>query len=238
MKGLLILVCFNQELEIERVLRKVKEHHPIADAVVVDDGSSDRSAAIARDLGFTVLAHERNRGVGASIRTGIEEARKRGSYEFVIVMACNGKMDPADIPIVAGPILEDHADYVQGSRYLEPGRSVELTRFRRVAIPLFTAFTSALLVKSFTDVTCGFRAYRLSILEHPKVRLDQPWLDRYELEYYVHYWACRLGFRVVEAPVTMDYSHLRQDRKSKIQPLSGWWSMIRPIVFLTLRIKR
>ena len=109
--------------------------------------------------------------------------------------------------------------------------------FRRLAIPLFTLAASISLRRRFTDITCGFRAYKLSILDSPKVDLDQQWLERYEMEYYIHFWACRLGVRIKEVPVEIAYAHLEKHRRSKIKPFVGWWSMIRPFVFLTLHIK-
>jgi dolichol-phosphate mannosyltransferase len=237
MKGLLILVNYNQEQEIGRVLDKVARAHPVDQAVVVDDGSTDRSPEIARARGFRLLAHPGNQGVGAAIRTGLRTAQAEG-YDYVVIMACNGKMDPKDIPALAGPILQGQADYVQGSRYLQGGGSIQLTAFRRVAIPLFSVAVSVLLRRRFTDATCGFRAYRVAVLSDPRMQLDQPWLDRYELEYYIHYWVCKGQYRIREVPVTMDYSHLESTRRSKIKPFSGWWSMVRPFVFLALGIKR
>jgi dolichol-phosphate mannosyltransferase len=238
MNGMLILVNYNQELEIERVLDRVALDYKIADTVIVDDGSSDRSPQMARDRGFHVIAHPKNRGVGAGIRTGIDHARASGRYQYVIIMASNGKMHSSDIPALTAPILKEGADYVQGNRFLQSGGSIALTPFRRVAIPVFAFLVSVLLGKRFTDVSCGFRSYRLSLFDNPKMNIWQPWLDKYELEYYIHYWACRLGYKVAEAPVRMDYSKLRKDRKSKIIPFIGWWSMIRPFLYLSLGFRK
>jgi len=147
-------------------------------------------------------------------------------------------MRPAEIGRVAGPVERGEADYVQGSRFLAEGASESLTPFRRIAIPAFSITTSVLFHRRFTDITCGFRAYTLDWLERPEINLNQEWLERYELEYYIHYWAVRSGIRIVEVPVTIDYSHLEAGRKSKIKPLTGWWSMIRPFVFLFTGLKK
>ena len=237
MRGLLILVNYNQELEIAAVLDSVVKDWSREDTLIVDDGSQDRSPTMAEERGFRVIRQGRNRGVGAGIRTGIEWARAQ-NYDYVVVMATNGKMKSRDLPHVIEPITSGKADYVQGSRYLSGGGSVQLTQFRRMAIPAVTAATSLLLRRRFTDATCGFRAYKLSLFSDTRFNIHQEWLDHYELEYYLHYWVCRLNYRVVEVPVTMDYSHLRTDRKSKIAPISGWWSMLRPFVYLSLGIKK
>lgn len=241
--GLIIVVNYNQEVEIGRFLTELDAELGRGqlglDVVVVDDGSSDRSADIAEERGYKVLRHGSNRGVGAGLRTGILHAKAQGRYDYVVVMSSNGKMRPSELPRVIEPIVAGRADYVQGSRFLKGGRSLNLTGFRKSAIPAFTLFANAMLRRRFTDITCGFRAYRLALFDDPAVQLEQPWLDRYEMEYYIHYHACRSsrGVRIEEVPVTIDYSHLSEGRKSKIVPLVGWWSMTRPFVYLVTGIK-
>ena len=89
-----------------------------------------------------------------------------------------------------------------------------------------------------TDLTNGFRAYRLALLRDPRVNVWQAWLDNYEYEYYVHWKAYTLGYKVAEVPVTKSYPPQKGVGYSKIRPFSGWWSMLRPFVLLALRIKR
>ncbi len=204
--------------------------------IFVDDGSTDQSAEWLTGAGYHVIRNEKNCGVGASIRTAIDYGRRHG-LQAIVVMAGNGKMMPDEIPRLVAPIIEDRADYVQGSRYLEGGQRPNLPLFRNLAIRLFTSVTNMLLRYRGTDVTCGFRAYRLDILDHPDINLDQEWLDRYELEYYIHYKVARDDFRMVEVPVTMAYPEEKKNY-SKIRPLVGWWSMLRPWVFLFFRLRR
>lgn len=236
--GLIIVVNYEQELEIARFLASLQSANPGLDVLVVDDGSKDRSPEIAEKFGFHVLRHEVNRGVGAAIRTGIQYARRSGAYSYVLIMSSNGKMHADEIPRVIGPVVEGRADYVQGSRFHRGGRSLSLSPFRSGAIPLFSLFASAILRRRFTDITCGYRAYRLSLFDDPRVDIEQAWLDRYELELYVHYYACRLAARVVEVPVTIDYSHLSAGRKSKMRAFVGWWSMTRPFLLLATGLRR
>jgi dolichol-phosphate mannosyltransferase len=237
MRGLLIIANYNQELEIGPLLDRVTRSWQVEDAVVVDDGSTDGSAAIAESKGFRVLRHGRNRGIGAAIRTGIRHA-EASDYDYVVISSSNGKIQPEEIHVVTAPLVAGEADYVQGSRFLRRADGESVPIFRRVAIPMFTLLANIALRRRFSDITCGFRAYRLDFLGDPRVNLDQEWLERYEMEYYIHYWACRLGLRIKEVPVEIVYGHLARDRRSKIKPLVGWWSMIRPFVFLTLHIKR
>jgi glycosyltransferase involved in cell wall biosynthesis len=238
MKGLLIVVNFEQEQEIARFLGNLGRQKHGLDVVVVDDGSKDESPQIASRAGYKVLAHPINLGVGAAIRTGIEHALSEGLYEFVVIMSSNGKMHPEELHQVTRPILTGTHDYVQGSRFMKDGQVLALSRFRSAAIPLYSAAASMVLGRVFTDITCGFRAYRLWIVRDARVDLGQKWLNRYELELYIHYYACRLGARIVEVPVTIDYSHLARGRKSKMTPFVSWWSILRPFLLLGLRLKK
>ncbi len=238
MRGLLIVVNFEQEQEIGRFLKRLAQSSHGLDVVVVDDGSKDASPQIASQAGYRVLAHPVNLGVGAAIRTGIEHALSEGGYEFVVIMSSNGKMHPEELDRVVRPIVEGRCDYVQGSRFMKDGRVLALSRFRGLAIPLYSAAASLVLGRAFTDVTCGFRAYRLWIVRDARVNLRQEWLNRYELELYVLYHACLAGARIIEVPVTIDYSHLAPDRKSKMTPVVSWWSILRPFLLLGLRLKK
>jgi dolichol-phosphate mannosyltransferase len=238
MRGLIVVVNFEQELEIAGFLESLARWNVGLETVVVDDGSRDRSAAIAEAMHYRVIRHPSNRGVGAAIRTGINHARSEGRFDYVLIMSSNGKMHADEIPVVTAPIVEDRADYVQGSRFLRGGTSPGLSPFRRSAIPLFSLFASALLGRRFTDITCGFRAYRLWLFDDPRVNLNQDWLDHYELELYIHHYACRKRLRILEVPVTIDYSHLARGRKTKMRSFTSWWSMIRPLLFLATRIRR
>jgi dolichol-phosphate mannosyltransferase len=236
--GLIIVVNFEQELEIRRFLESLSACNPGLDVIVVDDGSMDRSACIAEELGYFVIRHAVNRGVGAAIRTGIQFALQRDDAEYVVIMSSNGKMHADELPAVIEPIVSGRADYVQGSRFASGGRALSLSRFRSAAIPAYSLLASVILGRRFTDITCGYRAYRLSLFRDTRVNLDQDWLNRYEAELYIHYYACRLGYRVIEVPVTIDYSHLAPGRKSKMIPLVGWWSILRPLLLLGLRLER
>jgi dolichol-phosphate mannosyltransferase len=198
---------------------------------VVDDGSTDGGCDGAS---ATVIRHSSNRGIGAAIRTGLEAARAAGC-DVAIVMAGNGKDRPEEIPNLLAKIDEGF-DYVQGSRFMSGGHSVRLPLVRGLLIKAFT-FVFRLLVRfPGTDVTNGFRAYRLALLDDPRIRIDQPWLDRYELEYYLHWKFITLGYKVCEVPVSKIYP-TRKTNYSKIRPIRDWWHMVRPVLLLALRLR-
>lgn len=209
----------------------------LADEFVgVNDGSTDDGPAILRRYGVTVLDQERG-GIGTCIRRCIAYARERG-FDVMVVMAGNGKDRPAEIPRLLKPIFDGEADYVQGSRFLPGGSSPNLPVFRRVSIRLLSFLFRVAMRKPCTDLTNGFRAWRLSLLDDPRIDPWQDWLDTYEMEYYLHWKAYTLGYRVREVPVTKAYPAGRGVSYTKIKPFSGWWRMLRPFLLLALRIKR
>jgi len=205
------------------------------DILFIDDGSDDGSYEFLQSQEVHLLRHEQNLGIGCGIREAIRFGRDRG-YELIVIMAANGKMLPEEIPQLVRPIQDNSCDYVQGSRYLAGGQSPNLPLFRRVMIRVFTAIINFLSGYKGTDVTCGFRAYRLSLFDDARFDIDQSWLDKYELEYYIHYHVIHGGYRLREVPVSMVYPKEKKNY-SKIKPLVGWWSMIRPWLFLYLKLR-
>lgn len=232
---LVTVLTFNEGEKLTELVRRFPADGGFS-LLFVDDGSTDGTCDFLKNGGYDVIRHETNLGVGAGIRTGVRYARQNG-FDVIVIMAGNGKMLPEEIDRLVRPILDGKADYVQGSRYLEGGKAPNLPLFRHVAIKLFTVAASAVLGFRGSDVTCGFRAYRLSVFDDPSIDIEQDWLDEYEMEYYIHYRVIKSGYRVTEVPVSMVYPE-GDKSYSKIRPLVGWWSMIRPWVYLTLKLKR
>jgi hypothetical protein len=153
-------------------------------------------------------------------------------------MAGNGKDDPHDLVRVLPPVQEGRADYVQGSRWHpEGGVSQGLPAHRGLAIRAFTRTISLLYRHPMTDCSNGYRAYTTALLKDPRVDWAAPWQGvSYQVEIYLLLTAIRLGYRVVEVPV------------SKIYPVDGkayskarkidWWNMAKPIVWCTLGLDR
>ncbi len=235
LRFLVVVFCYNEGGKIQRVLDRFPQDRNYG-MLLVDDGSSDESVEIIRNSGFPSIRHETNLGVGAGLRTAFRYAAENG-YNAVVIMAGNGKMAPAEVPRLMEPILEHGYDYVQGSRYLEGGSSENLPFKRAILIKAFTWIVNLFMGFRGTDVTCGFRAYRLDIIERTGMDINQDWLGRYEMEYYIHYNVIKKGLKITEVPVGMTYPAEKKNY-SKIKAGSGWWSMIRPWVLLILRIKK
>jgi dolichol-phosphate mannosyltransferase len=238
-RSIVILPAYNEEGKIGRVVTKVLRDPPpglVETCLVVDDGSRDRTVGEAREAGAQVLVKAANGGVGSAIREGLLHARA-GGYQIAIVMAGDDQDVPAEIPAVLEPILSGGYDFVQGSRRLHGLRTTNMPLFRRVTTWIYSLIFRLATGFPCTDGTNGFRAFRLSVLDDPRIVLDQRWLDTYELEPYLFYRVARGGYRVCEAPVTKHY-HKGVLSYSKMVPIRDWWRILRPLVYLRLGLRR
>jgi dolichol-phosphate mannosyltransferase len=206
--------------------------------LVVDDGSED--GVMERLTGkypFIWHRHPANLGAGAAVRSIYRIAREKGCA-IAVTIAGNGKDDPEEVPRLVAPILDGRADLVQGSRYLPGGAHANMPAYRVLATRfVHPRMLSAFTGKTITDSTNGFRALKLSVLDDPGINLDQDWLDRYELEPYLLYQALARGCKVMEVPVKKIYPDAKTGY-SKMKPLSGWWSILRPLILLKLGVRR
>jgi dolichol-phosphate mannosyltransferase len=188
-------------------------------------------------LSRTRSGAERRRGAGAAIRTALEYARQNG-FDILVVVAGNDKDRPDEIPRLVKPIVEDNFDLVQGSRYLKGGNYGNTPLYRQVATRFIHPLLFSLVTRRWiTDSTNGFRALRLSMCDDERINLSQEWLDQYELEPYIFYKAIRLGYNVKEVPVTKIYPP-KALGYTKMRPITGWWSILRPLLYLALGIKK
>jgi dolichol-phosphate mannosyltransferase len=226
----------NEESKIGEVVRRTPMD-VVDEMLVVDDGSTDRSPEVARDLGATVLPMGNVAGVGAAIRAGYRYALQHG-YDVTVVMAGNNKDCPEEIPLLLEPIADGAADFVQGSRYLKAAADYgEMPGYRKAATRLHPWLFSIVSGKKVTESTNGFRAIRSELLADPRLNLDQPWLDEYELEPYLYLKAIQLGYRTAEVPVTKIYPP-KEMGQTKMKPVTGWWSILRPLIYVRLGIKK
>ena len=229
-----VVPAFDEQGKIGDVVRKVPRAHA-AWVIVVDDCSRDRTADEAREAGAErVVRHPVNRGVGAAIRTGLVTAREMG-LEIAVILSGDDQHEPIELPRVLAPLAAGEADLVQGSRWLPGGATPGIPVGRRWLTRLYPRLFRLASGYPSTDGTNGFRGFRLSLLDDPRIRLDQRWLDRYELEPYLLYQTVRCGYRVREVPVTVRY-HDRGTTKMRV--LRDGWRMLRPLVLLRLGLRR
>ena len=134
-------------------------------------------------------------------------------------------------------IVEGH-DFVQGSRFLKGGGyGGDMPMYRKFATALHPRLMSLATGTRLTESTNGFRAVRMKVFDDPRINLDQAWLNEYELEPYLLFKALKLGYRHTEVPVHKIYPS-RKIGYTKMKPISGWWSILRPVVFLGLGLRK
>ena len=240
-----ILVCpvaFNEHVKIQRTVERFLESNAFGrvDYLVVDDGSTDstpQSLASFSEKGVKTIRHLQQKGVGAAIRSAIHYAKEQG-HEILVIMAGNDKDDPNQIMDLVFPLESGGCDFVQGSRYLKEGQvGGDMPSYRKFATKLHAFLFSLFTGRKITESTNGFRAIKMSIFEDERIDLEQKWLDAYELEPYLLYKVITLGYRYLEVPVTKIYppKHLGY---TKMRPLLGWWSILKPLFYLRLGIKK
>lgn len=166
----------------------------VTECLVVDDGSTDDTAAVARQAGALVCRFEENLGQGHALRCGYRLATARQA-RVVVTMDADGQFDAKEVERLVGPIVSGQADMVQGSRRL--GQSNTTDAVRAAGVVVFGGLISVLTRTRITDPANGFRAFRPEVPE--RVALRQPQYQTAELLI----GALAAGFRVVEAPVTV-----------------------------------
>ena len=160
--------------------------------LVVDDGSTDATAAIARGRGATVVAHPRNAGLGAAVRTGLRAAVASGAVA-VAYLDADLEYAPEDIPKLVEPVLSGRADYVLGSRFRGGVRGMRL--YRRVGNYAFTALLVLLTRTKMTDGQTGMRAFSREAARRAEIVHDYNYAQVLTLD------LLQKGFRLEEVPI-------------------------------------
>jgi hypothetical protein len=193
---LIIVPAYNEEGGIRGVLGRVPKEvlgYEVK-TVVVDDGSTDATAALAREEGVPVVTHVVNRGQGDALRTGFAIARAEGA-DIVINLDADGQYKPEEIDRLVKPIIEDRADFVLGSRFM--GFYEEAGSVRHVGVVFFSRMISLLTGVKVSDCTNGFRAIRVSELHKLNLREDRFNANEIILE------ALKNKLRFDQVPITM-----------------------------------
>ena len=231
-----IAPVLDEEVKIGKVVERVPRD-VVEETLIVDDGSTDGSAQVARDRGATVISLGSIMGVGAAIRTGYEYALEHG-FDIAVVMAGNNKDWPEEIPALIDPIVRGDADLVQGSRWIIDDQQFgDMPAYRKFATRLHPWLFSKITRHDMTDTTNGFRAISADALRQLMPDLHQDWLDEYELEVYLLYKAVKEGVRVTEVGVHKTYPP-KAIGQTKMAPITGWWSILRPLILLGFGLKK
>ncbi len=163
---LIVIPALNEEKTIADVINRIPrdiEGVNRIEVAVVDDGSTDRTADLAREADAYVISHARNKGVGAAFHSGVQYAIDSGA-DLVVNMDGDGQFSPEDIPTLIQPLLDGTADMATASRFINKEYWPQMTKIKFYGNRGMSALISFLTGKKFYDVSCGFRAYKRDVL--------------------------------------------------------------------------
>jgi glycosyltransferase involved in cell wall biosynthesis len=171
-KRLAIVPAYNEEETVVRVVKSIQKHAPEFDIVVIDDGSTDRTARRAEKAGAIVLRHPFNLGIGGAVQSGFYYAMI-GGYDLAVQVDGDGQHDPAYLPGFVDRFQKTpYIDVVCGTRFRE-GPGYKVPRHRRLGMLIFSWVLSALVRQHITDPTSGFR-----MMNRRRLSDDEPARDR------------------------------------------------------------
>jgi glycosyltransferase involved in cell wall biosynthesis len=206
MKLSVVMPVFNEEKTVETVIGRVLQSPDVFELVVVDDASSDgTAAALSRilDPRVRLLRHPANRGKGAALRTAFEQVRG----EVVIIQDADLEYDPRDYPRLLGPIESGLADVVFGSRFTGETHRV-LFFWHYVGNRFLTTLSNMLTNLNLTDMETCYKAFRAGILREVRFRSD-----RFGIEPEFTAKIARRGLRVYETSVSYHGRDYAQGKK-------------------------
>ncbi|MBN1274298.1 MAG: glycosyltransferase family 2 protein [Candidatus Aminicenantes bacterium] len=164
MKILIAVIAYNEEKNIRSVLDDLAVHNFGYDVVVIDNGSSDRTVAIARKMGEEVVAHPVNVGGQFGTLPSYFLYSWMNRYDILCQFDGDGQHKASELKKIIEPVEKGEADYVIGSRFLEK-KGFQSSFFRRIGIRLFSLLDSWIVGQKITDVTSGFRAYGKRVID-------------------------------------------------------------------------
>src|ERR671918_217908 len=157
LKRVAIVPAHNEEGSIAAVVREIRAFDPGLEVVVVDDGSVDRTAALAAEAGAHVVRLPFNLGIGGAVQTGFQYALQHG-FQLAVRLDGDGQHDPRELPRLLEPLLAGEADIVVGSRFAARDGHYRAPLARGLGIRLFASIVSLLVGQRVTDTTSGFQA--------------------------------------------------------------------------------
>ena len=189
-----IIPAYNEEKALADVIGKTLEN--VDDVIVVDDGSSDKTSEVAIEAGARVIRHSVNLGKGEALKSGFKAI---GDDSIIITIDGDGQHNPSEIPDLVRPIVEDGADLVNGSRYMN-GPEENTPAYRRVGQKVLDIATNISAGTKVTDSQSGFRAFS------PQSKNVFRFKDTgFGIESEMLVDAAEAGLKIVEVPITVRY---------------------------------
>ena len=187
--------AYNEEKNIASIIMKLKK---ITDHIIVcNDGSTDMTEEISKELNVTVINHSRNMGYGSAIRSIFLKAKELQA-DILVTFDADGQHRVVDVQNVTKPIIDDKADIVIGSRFLE--NKSDMPEYRKFGIKIITKITNSSLKEKLTDSQSGFRAYSKNVLKN-----ITPSESGMGVSTEILIKASSAGHKITEVPITIMY---------------------------------
>ena len=187
--------AYNEEKNIASIIMKLKK---ITDHIIVcNDGSTDMTEEISKELNVTVINHSRNMGYGSAIRSIFLKAKELQA-DILVTFDADGQHRVVDVQNVTKPIIDDKADIVIGSRFLE--NKSDIPEYRKLGIKIITKITNSSLKEKLTDSQSGFRAYSKNVLKN-----ITPSESGMGVSTEILIKASSAGHKITEVPITIMY---------------------------------
>jgi glycosyltransferase involved in cell wall biosynthesis len=197
MRTLVIIPAYNEQEALPGTVQELLAHQPDLDVVVISDGSTDQTAAVARSLGVRVLELPFNLGIGGALRTGFLFAVREG-YDAAVQFDADGQHDPAHIKTLIDA-LEEGADMVIGSRFAKTSAHYDVGGTRRGAMRVLQIVVRLLSGSDYSDTSSGFRGFNRDVLTFFSRNYPSEYMESVESLILATF----EGFNVVEVPVDM-----------------------------------
>jgi glycosyltransferase involved in cell wall biosynthesis len=222
MKLSVIIPVYNEVASIEEIVRRVQATGRASEIVVVDDGSTDGTREVLARLdgrgNVRVLFHEKNRGKGAAIRTGLQAAQG----DVLLIQDADLEYDPRDYPLLLRPIEEGIADVVYGSRFLGGPRRVVMF-WHMVANKLLTMLTNILYDTILSDMETGYKVFRREVIQDMPLRAN-----RFDFEPEFTAKVLKRHYRIFEVPISFNPRDYSQGKKIKLRDaFEAVWTLLK-----------
>ncbi|MCJ7570576.1 MAG: glycosyltransferase family 2 protein [Candidatus Thermoplasmatota archaeon] len=231
-RSIAIIPCYNEEATIGSIIIRAK--HFVNEVLVIDDGSKDNTANIAKEVGATVIIHKTNKGKSAGIKTGFKYALNN-NYDYVITLDGDAQHNPSEIPLLLNNLKNNGHDITLGIRFGEGTEMPLWRKFGKRVLDYTISFGNGGFV---TDTQCGFRAFNKKAVENILPRLKG---RSFSVEGEQIIRAHETGLKIDSEHISCKYENLNTSTKS---PVSHGLSVLaytiwllaerKPLVLLTL----
>lgn len=217
-----VIPVYNEVDNVIEILRRVQALKLANEIIVVDDGSTDGTRSILKELdgkeNVRVLLHERNKGKGAAVMTGLRAAQG----DLLLIQDADLEYDPRDYPELLKPLIEDMADVVYGSRFLGGPRRVAMF-WHMIANKLLTAMTNILYDTILTDMETGYKVFRRGVIEGMTIHAK-----RFDFEPEFTAKVLKRRYRIFEVPITFNPRDYAQGKKIKLKDaFEAVWTLLK-----------